>query len=218
MNSLNRILTLFLIGLLLSCQSIEEEKTEVYDVIVLGEGTGAVAAAIQSARSGAKTLLVNPLPWLGGMLTSAGVSATDGNHQLPAGLWGEFRALLRQHYGGADSLFTGWVSNTMFEPKVGAKYWDDMAAAEANLTVYSNTRYEVNPRHETAWPIDLMLSNGENKRVAGTELVDGTDLGDVAAKLGVDYDLGMESSSVTGEAIAPETANDIIQDFTYFYL
>ncbi|NRB53369.1 MAG: FAD-dependent oxidoreductase [Saprospiraceae bacterium] len=215
MNALNRILTLLLIGLLLSCQSNEKEQAEVYDVIVLGEGTGAVAAAIQAARSGAKTLLVNPLPWLGGMLTSAGVSATDGNHQLPAGLWGEFRGLLRQHYGGADSLFTGWVSNTMFEPKVGAKYWDELATAETNLKVYNNTKYKVNPRARTAWPVDLILASGENKRVEGTELVDGTDLGDVAAQVGADYDVGMESSSVSGESIAPESANDIIQDFTY---
>ena len=113
--------------LISSCQPPEANEVESYDVVVLGEGTGAVAAAVQSARSGAKTLLVNPLPWLGGMLTSAGVSATDGNHQLPAGLWGEFRGLLRQHYGGADSLFTGWVSNTMFEPKIGAKYWEELA-------------------------------------------------------------------------------------------
>lgn len=215
MNSLHRILALLLIGILLSCQSNEEQKAEVYDVIVLGEGTGAVAAAIQAARSGAKTLLVNPLPWLGGMLTSAGVSATDGNHQLPAGLWGEFRGLLRQHYGGTDSLFTGWVSNTMFEPKVGARYWDELATAETNLKVYSHTQYKVNPRGKTAWPVDLILSKEENIRVEGKELVDGTDLGDVAAALGVDYDLGMESASVSGEAIAPKTANDIIQDFTY---
>ncbi len=106
---------LFLILLLISsCAPQESERP--YDVVVLGEGTGAVAAAIQAARSGAQTLLVSPYEWLGGMLTAAGVSATDGNHQLPAGLWGEFRQRLRQHYGGADSLFTGWVSNTMFEP------------------------------------------------------------------------------------------------------
>lgn len=215
MKPLNLILILLLIGLISSCQPPEANEVESYDVVVLGEGTGAVAAAVQSARSGAKTLLVNPLPWLGGMLTSAGVSATDGNHQLPAGLWGEFRGLLRQHYGGADSLFTGWVSNTMFEPKVGAKYWEELAAAESNLTVLSNTKYKVSPRHETAWPIEVMLSDGETRKVEGIELVDGTDLGDVAAQLGVDYDLGMESSTLSGESIAPASANDIIQDFTY---
>lgn len=215
MNSLIRILMLLFIVSILSCESKNETEVESYDVIVLGEGTGAVAAAIQAARSGAKTLLVNPLPWLGGMLTSAGVSATDGNHQLPAGLWGEFRGLLREHYGGADSLFTGWVSNTMFEPSVGAKYWDEMASAESNLKVLSNTQYQVSPRSETAWPVELILADGERLQVQGTELVDGTDLGDVAAQVGVSYDLGMEAASISGEAIAPDSPNNIIQDFTY---
>ncbi len=215
MNQLNRILFLLFIGGFLSCQPKAEDKVESFDVIVLGEGTGAVSAAIQAARSGAKTLLVNPLPWLGGMLTSAGVSATDGNHQLPAGLWGEFRGLLREHYGGEDSLFTGWVSNTMFEPSVGAKYWDELAAAEPQLKVFSNTQYKVSPRLESGWPVELILADGERLQVEGKELVDGTDLGDVAAQLGAKYDVGMEAASQSGESIAPETANDIIQDFTY---
>ena len=45
--------------------------------------------------------------------------------------------------------------------------------------------------------------------------MDGTDLGDVAALVGVSYDLGMEGRAKSGEAIAPVEANDIIQDFTY---
>lgn len=46
-------------------------------------------------------------------------------------------------------------------------------------------------------------------------LIDATELGDVAASLSVPYDLGMESRYVTHEDIAPEKANDIIQDLTY---
>jgi len=109
-----RAILFLLLLLCVACQTKQSFNTTVTEVLVIGEGTGATAAAIQSARSGAKTTLVTSLPWLGGMLTSAGVSATDGNHKLPAGLWGEFRDSLRKHYGGTDSLFTGWVSNTMF--------------------------------------------------------------------------------------------------------
>ena len=53
---------------------------------------------------------------LGGMLTAQGVSAIDGNDQLPSGFWNEFREALRRHYGGASALATGWVSVTQFEP------------------------------------------------------------------------------------------------------
>ena len=200
---------------LLTCQSSTTTSLVSYDVVVLGKGTGAVAAAIQSARSGAKTLLVNPLPWLGGMMTSAGVSATDGNHQLPAGLWGEFRQHLRNHYGGADSLFTGWVSNTMFEPKVGAKYWAEMVAAESLLTLHNKGAYADLKYKNDTWQLLVSPENGEPYSVTAKEIVDGTDLGDIAASQGVAYDLGMEARAVSGESIAPETANSIIQDFTY---
>ena len=50
-----------------------------YDVVIIGGGASGTTAGIRSARLGAKTLIVEQSPWLGGMLTSAGVSATDGN-------------------------------------------------------------------------------------------------------------------------------------------
>ena len=194
---------------LLSCN--ESANQEQYDVVVLGAGTGAVAAAIQSARSGAETILVNPQPWLGGMLTSAGVSATDGNHKLHAGLWAEWRGLLRSHYGGPDSLFTGWVSNTMFEPHIGEQYWRYLAKKEKRLTIYDSTPWgDIKKLDE--WLIQLPSID---KQISGQILIDGTDLGDVAAQVGVGFDLGMDSHQTTGESMAPETANEIIQDFTY---
>ena len=67
------------------------------DVLIIGGGASGVTAGIQSARMGAATLIVEETEWLGGMLTSAGVSAVDGNYDLPAGLFGEFRG----HFGKA---------------------------------------------------------------------------------------------------------------------
>ncbi len=184
------------------------------DVLVIGGGTGAISAAIQSARSGAETILVHPYPWLGGMLTAAGVSATDGNHHLPAGLWGEFRSMLRAHYGGADSLFTGWVSNTMFEPRVGAEVWSALARREEMLTIYLEAEWKLLEK-QMPWKVEVTNTNGEKKVITPKILVDGTDLGDVAAEAGARFDLGMDARAVSGESIAPEQSNDIVQDLTY---
>ena len=182
-------------------------------VLVIGGGTGGVAAGLQSARMGVPTLIAEPTSWLGGMLTAAGVSATDGNHRMPAGIWGEFRERLRQHYGGASAVETGWVSNTLFEPHVGAQIFREMAEKETALTVWYESELVALRRLSKGWLATLDYK-GEKMEVQADIVIDGTDLGDVAAMAGASYDLGMEDRKVTGEAMAPEKANDIIQDLT----
>ena len=192
-------------------QPIPEFKT---GVLVIGGGTGGVCAGLQSSRLGVPTIIVEPTPWLGGMLTAAGVSATDGNHQLPAGLWGAFRDRLRKHYGSADALFTGWVSNTMFEPKVGAKIFQSMAEAESNLSLHLNSQWKSIEKDSSGWKVALE-KDGKPIIIHAKILIDGTDLGDVAAAAGAGFDVGMEAAGECGESMAPATGNDILQDLTY---
>ncbi|MBR2501430.1 MAG: FAD-dependent oxidoreductase [Rikenellaceae bacterium] len=186
---------------------------ETYDVVVIGGGVSGTTAGIRAARLGAQTLIVEQGPWLGGMLTSAGVSATDGNYRLRGGMWGELRDSLEAHYGGAQSLKTGWVSNLLFEPSVGARIFRAMADNEETLAVKFETRATSIERTDEGWTLTLEGAEGR-QTVECKVLIDGTELGDVAAQLGVKYDIGMESRHVTGEDIAPEEANGIIQDLT----
>ena len=124
-------------------------------LIVIGAGAGGTAAAIQAARMGVKVHLLSENPWLGGMLTAAGVSAIDGNHQLPSGLWGEFRTKLYQHYGGPEAVATGWVSNTHFEPKVGDSILKSMAQYP-QLNIHYNTEFKGITRRENVWKINFV--------------------------------------------------------------
>ena len=110
--------------------------------MIIGAGTGGTAAGIQAARLGVKTMIVESTTWLGGMISAAGVSATDGNHKLPSGLWKEFRDKIYKVYGGAKAVETGWVSNTHFEPHVADSIFKTMAAAEKNLTVLYEWQFE----------------------------------------------------------------------------
>lgn len=186
---------------------------EQYDVVIIGGGVSGTTAGVRSARLGAKTLIVEQGPWLGGMLTSAGVSATDGNYRLRGGMWGELRDSLEAHYGGAQALKTGWVSNLLFEPSIGARIFHNMAENEEALTVKYNTEATAIERTESGWKVTLAGEDG-SEVVECKVIIDGTELGDVAASLGVAYDKGMESRHDTGEDIAPEEANGIIQDLT----
>ena len=152
--------------------------TPVYDVVVVGGGTGGTAAAIEAARDGARVLVVEESPWLGGMLTSAGVSAIDGNYRLRGGIFGEFTDSLAARYGGYDALKSGWVSNILFNPAVGADILANMAG-EARVEVRFETTVTDIRDH---WR--LTLSDGS--RVKARILIDGTELGDIAFEAGAE--------------------------------
>lgn len=186
------------------------------DVLVVGGGTGGVAAGIESARNGVTTIIVESTPWLGGMLTAAGVSATDGNDNLYSGIWEEFRQALYQHYGKKENLQTGWVSNTLFEPHVGDSIFKSMAQKEKTLKVI----YGYDPDSVLKLGnkiIGVIFKNKENKKLViyAKIIIDATELGDVFAMAGCTYFIGMDSKAQTGEPLALDTPNHIIQDLTY---
>lgn len=210
-------LTLLLLGSLTLGGFAHAQSARSVDVLVIGGGTGGTAAGIQSARTGAKTLIVEPTPWLGGMMTAAGVSATDGNHMLPSGLWAEFRDQLYKVYGGPNRVATGWVSNTLFEPHVGDSIFKSMAARESKLQVLHGYVLmgilKTGNRVEGAW--FNHSKSGKKLTVRARQVVDATELGDAIALSGIPFDVGMEASSLTGEDVNVPTSSDIIQDLTY---
>lgn len=185
------------------------------DVIIIGGGASGTMAAIQSARLGVSTLVVEETQWLGGMLTAAGVSAIDGNHKMPSGLWGEFRAQLYNYYGGTEAVETGWVSNTLFEPSVGNSIFQKMVSAEPNIKVLFSTQWIAVEKIDGGWKVRVKGKDAQIKTIEAKVLIDATELGDVMAYLKVPYYLGMDSKEVTKETFALDKSNDIVQDLTY---
>lgn len=185
------------------------------DVVIVGGGASGTMAAIQAARLGSQVMVVEETLWLGGMLTAAGVSAIDGNHRLPSGLWAEFRQHLYSYYGGAAAVETGWVSNTLFEPSVGNKVLQQMVKAEERIEVLFETRWTNVSKSEKGWTIRTQSKSGKESVIEAKVLIDATELGDVMAFLKVPYYLGMDSKSLTQEPFALDQANDIVQDLTY---
>ena len=195
-----------------SCKRSDVNRT---DVLVVGGGASGMTSGIQAARMGVNVLIIEETAWLGGMLTSAGVSAVDGNYNLPAGLWGEFKDRLSDYYGGIDSLKTGWVSHVLFEPSVGNNIFHEMAAAEKNLRIWKNTFLKTVKKEQNEWIVEVLTKDQKTKTIRAEILIDATELGDIAKMCGVKYDIGMESRSDTQEDVAPEKSNDIVQDMTY---
>ena len=176
-----------------------------YDVVIIGGGTGGTAAAIEAARNGARTLVVEETPWLGGMLTSAGVSAIDGNYRLRGGLFGEFCDSLAARYGGYDALKSGWVSNILFNPATGAEIFRNMAA-EAGVTVWYEAAFDKAAKTGDGWRVTLR----DGRRVRAKVLIDGTELGDVARAVGAEaLQDGIAVQDMTYAAIVKEYDHDV---------
>ncbi|TAO03816.1 MAG: FAD-dependent oxidoreductase [Phormidium sp. SL48-SHIP] len=173
------------------------------DILVVGGGTGGTAAAIQAARQGVNTLLVSEFPWLGGMLTAAGVSAPDGNEllALQTGLWGQFlRELQRRQPGGLD---WGWVSFFTFNPAIGAQIFQDWVDALPNLHwICGQTPQAVTVENDRVRAVAF-----DHCDVSAEIILDGTELGDLLALAEIPHRWGWDWRSQFNEPSAPETPN-----------
>ena len=215
MNLLKKyIIYFFSLLLVIETQAQTTYKT---DVLVIGASASGIAAGIQSARMGVNTIITEPTTWLGGMITAAGVSAFDGNHSLPSGLFGEFREALHNVYGGPSKVSTGWVSNTLFEPHVGDSIFKSMVLQTKGLTVKYQFQFLRVLKNNDTITGAVFVDEPTNQQITiyARQVIDATELGDVLANAGVPYSLGMEASAATGEDIHVSETNDIVQDITY---
>ena len=69
-------------------------------------------------------------------------------------------------------------------------------------------------KKEKGWKIEFSSSN-QTFTLFAKIVIDATELCDIAARVGIPYDIGMDSRQAYAEDIAPEKENDVIQDLTY---
>ncbi|MFZ4666497.1 MAG: FAD-dependent oxidoreductase, partial [Prochlorotrichaceae cyanobacterium] len=169
------------------------------EVLVVGGGVGGTAAAIQAARCGSRVVLVSEGDWLGGMLTSAGVSAPDGNElrSWQTGLWGQFLGeLYRQQPGG---LHHSWVSFFSYEPAIGARIFAQWVEALPQLTwIVGGVPLGVVRQGDRL--VGVQFAEVE---VRATIVIDGTELGDLLALGEIPHRWGWEPQALWQEPSAP---------------
>ncbi|MBD3882913.1 FAD-dependent oxidoreductase [Phormidium tenue FACHB-886] len=122
------------------------QETWECEVVVVGGTLGGVSAASQAMQSGAKTCLIELSPWLGGQISSQGVSALDESMSMRlsgsfSASWTAFKQLVRDQlvtlpvWTGlpspqrAGDLNSCWVGTLCFPPKAGASASEQLLKA-----------------------------------------------------------------------------------------
>src|SRR5436309_2799112 len=95
-------------------------QKETCDILIVGGSTGGTAAALSAADGGAKVVLLVEGDWIGGQMTSQGVSTLD-EHSLMETFGGtrrymEFRQRVRDYYRQNYHLSRQAADNPHFNP------------------------------------------------------------------------------------------------------
>lgn len=167
---------------------------EPYDIVVYGDSSGAVTAAIDAKRRGLSVILVNPTSFTGGM-SASGLGATDflGRQNTFGGIAGEFYKGVAKAYG------KDFVRS--FEPSVGHKVFQSMLADAKVEVVYKELLDREKGVKMNGKRIEsITMLSGKTYR--GKMFIDATYVGDLMAAAGVTYTVGREPESQYGETIA----------------
>ena len=211
------------------------------DVAVIGGGLGGFAAVMALGEAGIQVVWTEETDWLGGQLTSQGVSAPDENLHIEMGggtmAYQEFRSHIRKWYRRHRRLSEAskkarhfspgncWVSRLSFEPKVALSVLDDWIRPyrqDGHLRVLKRHKpFRANSSDDRVSWIDL-LDFEENKirRIEADLFLDATELGDLWPLCDAEYTIGAESVAETGEPHAKQDApqRDCVQSFTYPFI
>jgi hypothetical protein len=173
------------------------------DILIIGGTTSGTAAAIQAARRGIQVVLVSEFEWLGGMLTSAGVAAPDGNELLAwqTGIWGEFlKELERCQPGGLDNA---WVSFFTYEPRIGAEIFERWVTELPNLKWIPNQI----PRSVQRLGNQITGVTTNDYQITAKITIDATELGDLLPLGDIPHRWGWDSHDFK-EPSAPTEIQD----------
>ena len=202
------------------------------DILIVGGGTGGVAAAHAALRLGRRVILSEETDWIGGQLTAQAVPPDEHPWIERTGAtrsYMQFAAAVRHYYrrcypltDAARSIVNfnpgnGTVSRLCHEPRVA------LAVLEALLAPWcSGGRLEIWRRHV---PVNVecdgdrvravtlrSLETADETAVSADCFLDATELGDLLDLAAVEHVIGAESQAQTGELHAlPADADPLDQ-------
>jgi hypothetical protein len=187
---------------------------ERYDVVVVGAGSSGSVAAVAAARTGARTLLIDRLGFLGGISTSVldtfYAFYTPGEHpekvvsgipdEVVAALMAEEAAIERPNTYGAGTGIT-------YDPETLKRVWDGLvlgAGCDVLLHSFVFGVHLTQEREVTA--LDVATKSGV-RRVEARVIVDASGDADVAHLAGAPYERPGENGVVQSLSTVFRVAN-----------
>ncbi|MBS1954636.1 MAG: FAD-dependent oxidoreductase [Cyanobacteria bacterium SZAS-4] len=215
------------------------------DILIVGGGTGGVAAALSATKSqhgSIKVCMTEETDWIGGQMTAQGVSALDENYLVETSgacrSYQDVRRDIRHFYTNSRKLSaTGaskkyldpgncWVSRLAFEPKVcldvlkkrlePAESSGKLATYLRYKPVYATCQSDKNGRKTLSSVGMINLDSSELIEFEAKVFVDATELGDLLPLCQMEYSSGSDSASSTTEPHAPEQGDvENVQDYVF---
>ena len=208
------------------------------DVLVVGGGTGGIAAALAAARAGRRVCLLEETNWIGGQLTAQGVSALDEHEHIErfggTRSYYALREAIRGHYRRVSPALAArphakpgncWVTRLAFEPRVAVDVLHAMVqpfVESGRLAIL--TRTKAASAQVSADRIESVLAANLDdrrwRRFRPRMVIDATELGDLLPLAGAEYIIGAESTADTGEPHAQpfEPKPHCVQSLTYTFV
>ena len=188
--------TLLTCALACAVSAATPDASVVHDVVIYGDSSAAITAAIAAKREGRSVIVVNPTGFPGGM-SSSGLGATDflGKRATFGGIASEFYDAIAAAYGAT------YIRS--FEPHVGRRVFEKMIAEAAVRVVY-NERLDRRPGRGVTMDGKRItaITTLSGRTYRGKMFIDATYVGDLLAAAGVTYTVGRESEQQYGETLA----------------
>ncbi len=181
----------------------DRKRTKTYEVAVIGGGAAGICAAVSAARNGAKTVLIQDRPVLGGNASSEIRVHLNGVNHLKDGL-------PERETGIIEEIL---LHNRFQNPQESYPVWDhvlyDFVTREPNIDLYLNTsamKAEMDGERIVAIHAWQLTTELEYTFYADL-FIDCSGDGLIAATAGALYRTGREASSEFNEKYAPIEAD-----------
>jgi hypothetical protein len=209
---------IFLLLLLLNSSFLFAQTVKT-DVLVVGSGASGVAAATQCGRSKVKTILADDGFKMSGGTIAGQMVTLDANSNIPSGIWGEFSKHIREIYSKTVGYDTTQNAALKFDPGTGSSTLKKIVDTVKNLTFYQNALFAAIKKDRDRWEV-VLTQNGKTITVKARVVIDATEDGRVAIKVGVKFHEVFDNqtdnlnsklyrtSIATGEALPGQTYND----------